>query len=287
MRRRRVILAGALLLGALIIYCVWPRGPREPGYQGKRLTRWLDEQLAEPNAAGNDPARQIVRSIGTNAIPFLLTEFTRPISKSHAAFNRWAAKHPWINLGFEDPQPRLRRAAYGLGLLGPDAVPALPAMAQYLGDEQRGWWAQSVMADAGEKALPYILQGLASTNHEAAERAAELLGGVASHCESAALPLIQLLQHKERRVRATATRYLANACLRPDLTVPALAEALTNSDWPVSSAAFEMLSKMGPEAQPAVPELLKLLTNSDSRIVFHARDALSKIDPSALGPRAP
>src|SRR5262245_12996976 len=75
-KRRRVILLviGALLI-AIAVVILWPR-EKEPEYQGKTLTEWLD--IYEGGVIGyiKDPERQeaadALRNIGTNALPWLI-----------------------------------------------------------------------------------------------------------------------------------------------------------------------------------------------------------------------
>jgi hypothetical protein len=73
--RRRVI---AVLLGcALVAVCVallWPRWPKEPEYQGKKLSEWI--ALANPVAGrglvgSQTEANLAIRQIGSNGLPFL------------------------------------------------------------------------------------------------------------------------------------------------------------------------------------------------------------------------
>src|SRR6185503_1237613 len=85
-KRRRILLLAAVGVMAALFF-LWPRGPREPVYQGKRLTQWINQANTEirMGASGRfdrirEEARTALAAIGTNALPFLLNEFTRPIS---------------------------------------------------------------------------------------------------------------------------------------------------------------------------------------------------------------
>src|SRR5262245_52337592 len=94
MKRWRVLYltAGAVLLTGAFL--AWLGGPKEPVYQGKTLTQWINgandvgifEQTEEMNAA--------MRAFGTNAVPFLLKEFTRPISRWRGRLCAWVNCHP-------------------------------------------------------------------------------------------------------------------------------------------------------------------------------------------------
>src|SRR5436190_21954088 len=68
MRRRLILfLLSAFALAAILTALLWPRD-REPQYQGKSLSQWLEvySRDADPTAAA------AVHEIGTNAVPWLL-----------------------------------------------------------------------------------------------------------------------------------------------------------------------------------------------------------------------
>ncbi|HXJ61331.1 MAG TPA: hypothetical protein VNU68_32205, partial [Verrucomicrobiae bacterium] len=73
------LLLGALLVITSIVIGQHTRGERQPSFQGKSLSFWLDQYLFN-RGAGNDPeklalredARRAIRQIGSNGIPYLL-----------------------------------------------------------------------------------------------------------------------------------------------------------------------------------------------------------------------
>ena len=88
-------------------------GPHDLVYEGKELSRWL----AETNKATKPweltrEAGEAVKAIGTNAVPFLLSEFERD-------------------------GPKWYQAVSALALLGSNAAPALPTLARYIDDPKR------------------------------------------------------------------------------------------------------------------------------------------------------
>jgi hypothetical protein len=69
MRRR----GGYLILGVLVLAGVLvalSKREREPEYGGKRLSEWV--LALPPSPTGGTDAELALRSIGTNAVPFLL-----------------------------------------------------------------------------------------------------------------------------------------------------------------------------------------------------------------------
>jgi hypothetical protein len=70
----------------------------------------------------------------------------------------------------------------------------------------------------------------------------------------------------------------------PKEAVPALVEALSDTDSEGRSAAVNFLGRIGPDAKAAVPALAKLLKDKDRRIRNAAAEALERIDPAAQAP---
>src|SRR5262245_40681961 len=134
-RRLVYLVAGVALLAATFLAC--RQGPKEPVYRGKALTQWINEahdvgifeQTPEMNAA--------MRAFGTNAVPFLLKEFTRPISRWQGRLCAWINTRPALKIHLRTDEERVLVAGRGLMLLETNAAPALPMLARYLGDPNR------------------------------------------------------------------------------------------------------------------------------------------------------
>ena len=89
-----------------------PSEPVEPRYDGRPLSYWLLDLAVggHPNEELRARSEQAVRSIATNAIPFLIGRFARPSVNPH---ENWGAA-----MGFE--------------VLGPIARPAVPRLIELL-----------------------------------------------------------------------------------------------------------------------------------------------------------
>src|SRR5262249_33123602 len=87
-RGKPVIVAGCLLIVLVVGVAVWPH---EPGYGGKPLSVWLDELAAMDYAHRVDPRTaqvRALRSIGTDAIPWLLSELQGKRDRRRTRINR-------------------------------------------------------------------------------------------------------------------------------------------------------------------------------------------------------
>jgi hypothetical protein len=79
-RRRVIVVVGGCLVAAVLIFTVWP-GEREPEYQGKKLSEWLDDYWPGRGHLISIPpdwernrleAEVAVRRIGTNGLPWMV-----------------------------------------------------------------------------------------------------------------------------------------------------------------------------------------------------------------------
>ena len=137
--------AGVALLA--VAFVVWPRGPKEPVYQGKALTQWIREAHDVGIFEQTDETKAAMSAMGTNAIPFLLKEFTRPIGRWQGRLYAWVNGRPFFRIRLRTDEERVRLAGNGLLLLGTNAAPALPVLAGYRNDPVRGGFLHEILCD--------------------------------------------------------------------------------------------------------------------------------------------
>src|SRR5262245_20517720 len=117
MKRRCGLYLVAVIALFVVALLVWCSGPREPVYQGKAITQWINdandvgifEQTGETKAA--------MLAFGTNAVPFLLNEFTRPVSSRRDRLFSWINSHSFFRTHLRRDEERLIVAGWGLMLL--------------------------------------------------------------------------------------------------------------------------------------------------------------------------
>jgi hypothetical protein len=284
-RRALLMLAAALGVGLVL---GWPRGPRDPVFDGKRLSRWLTEANRSSNSGMLTPdAIRAVRAVGTNAIPYLLSEFERggPVWLENLKQGKFVGQR--LHLCFEPTWVRRSKAVSGLAELGPDAASALPTLARYIDDPERGVDAAYIMNRTQDAGLPYVLKAMSSKNPTVIRHTVEYLYHRGKAAGPAIPLLIQLMDHSDKDVRARAIFVLGYLPCAAGSTVPALRRALSDTDTQVRRNAALVLAKFWKDAKPAVPDLLRLLDDPDASCALLASNALANIDPSALPRRKP
>ncbi len=161
---------GGLLLAIIVGGYVWISfPPKEPSYNGKKLSVWLDgfpEGVHWTYDASSPPVRA-VRTIGTNAIPWLLYQFRADESTWQGKVNQLLDKQHVIKYRFrvsiEDRwlNPRLRRGIHGLEALGEMAAPAIPKLLTLV--ERHPAHIPGTLVWIGHPAVPAVQQCLTNT----------------------------------------------------------------------------------------------------------------------------
>jgi hypothetical protein len=162
---RKSLFLFALVLAALVGAILWEgRLPDQPAYGGKRLSVWLDELRALDSSKRDDPntpQAHAVRAIGTNAIPWLLSELNRGESPRKWRLNQLLDKQRFSKYRFPDAYKHGSRAALGFYALGPLAEPAISELLSLL--EARPDIIPLALSGMGRPALPALQQCLTNT----------------------------------------------------------------------------------------------------------------------------
>ena len=284
MTRWRLIFCCALVLVAAGVVALWPSGPKEPEYEGLKLSIWI--------GFGNNEftntrikARAAINAVATDALPYLMNEFTVRESRLTALRRKL---FPQDLNAFEKSQEIHTRhywATLGLYYLGTNTAAVLPTLAKYLKDQERFAQAAYAMSGCGDMALPYQLNAPFTTNNQVNGGLIVALGNIAQQNESAISRLIELTRHTNDFIRETAIGQLTLVRGRNDLVMPALIKLLSDGSMSVRITALTYLPRMGAQAQAAIPALLAIMQEGDSILANRASNAIHQIDPTAL-PRA-
>lgn len=289
---------------------------REPEYQGKTLSEWLEnytfirdtsetaEQI-ELRRTKSREADEAVRNIGTKALPFLGKMLTGKDSKFVTRLKELAEWQNIIHFRFADRLDRQLRALEGVRVLGKQAGPLIPMLGRALNEQDIGTF--DISAEAlvyiGPEAFDTLISALTNTDArlrccvtshlsewKLADESREALdyGPLPFSKEEAdslserALPvLLKLMQDPDYRVRGVAIRSLGHIHRQPDKVIPEILKALNDPREKTHQVALNTLCLYGEQAQAAVPAIIKALEDTDPNIRESATNALRQVDPKA------
>jgi hypothetical protein len=243
------------VLGGLAWVALQTKKPSEPVYQGKRLSKWL------ANYQGPSPETdEVVRRLGTNAIPTLLRMLRAKDSKLTTWFVSLARKQHLIKFGYTDDYLSNGQAARAFDSLGADAKEAVPELIkifeQNISPNSQNYtaWSLGAIGPAASQAVPTLLGGTTNTYYTG----------------------------------RTAIFALGRIHAEPELVVPALTELLKDPNRDVRVSTISSLELFGSDAKPAVAALVQSLNDQDPLVRKLVQSALQKIDPETaakVGPK--
>lgn len=258
---------------------------REPHYQGRSLTSWLQQSWDTPlmETQRLAEAQNAIRSIGPKkALPELLKLVQSeddPISMTimHIGdefrisddigdrFIRWHSAEDLWWLGER-----------GFEVFGTNGAPAAEALGQLLDKPRRLLVIGRCLESIGKPAEPVICQAL--TNQDVAVRqwAIDQLASVTDDVEVYITRIKPRLHDSSDSVRVTTVDAIGVQTSAPDLAVPILIETLKDSA--VSANAASALANFGTNALIAFPILTNLVEHGGSNVAGAALKTIVIID---------
>ena len=173
-------------------------------------------------------------------------------------------------------------AAYRLGRVGADAVPALKQMLHSTSATIREY-AGYALSLTGTPAVPTLIDALQATDDSVRASAAFALADMGKAAQEAIPALMHAAQEPSESVRRHATEGLGliGQLVSEDIdlseTVQVLTTQLSDDYFPVRDNAARALAKLGAIAEPAIPALVAQLEDEDRYVRFHAAVALKQI----------
>lgn len=280
MRKRiGVGLAGLLLLVLGTMFWGLLR-ERDPVYQGKRLTVWLEGSApvvaplpvvtrslgmvpgstlstrasATPSAELEASADRALRHFGTNAIPTLLKMLRARDSALTLKLLDLVRKQHLIRIKHTDAAHLNTIACSALERLTELARSVVPALIEVYDRDL---------------AILSRTSGHDSSAEVGVLEIPRILGKVGPEARSAIPSLLRGATNTVPNVRWIALAGLGEIHLEPEMVVPVLTQALQDPDPFVKSDAARALARFGKDAQPGIPALVKLLKDPN----HWARDA--------------
>jgi HEAT repeat protein len=282
------LVAAGALMALLWWLAVWSGEPR---YKGRTLTHWLAVyHKAQLNSPGEREAAAAIRSMGTNALPYLVARLTYRTPAWRLRMVSLVEHLPgpaddWLITLILGDEDHIAAADAGFSLLGPQAAPAVPQLIRLL--EHKETWDMGIVGlqDIGAGGIPELTAALTNRANSPRVRAGlvQVLGSVGTN--STVVPTLVACLADDPHVAAQAVFALGRLHLEPEVTVPALLNAAQNNAN-VRHQAIWALGEFNTNALTAVPFLTNCLADPDLGIRIVTTNALEAIAPEVLGPNA-
>lgn len=280
---------------------------KEPVYDGIPLSSWVDKvgQIERYNGAPED-AVAAIRAIGPKAVPFLLEWMPHSGAKRPVdGFPNWSdVEIAWRVLGSAGKSaiPTLTRilseprrtmddysvwtvSARAISYLGTDAiVPMLTVATNMQGQHELWELLQNFesLGTNGATAVPALIQWADDPDYWVRNGVMDALGGIGKRPDLAVPVLLNALEHDTnsmvRRDAATALGSFANDS---EAVLPALTNALKDSDWQVRGGALSGLGKIQNKPEVVVPFISPFLYDANNVIQRSAAYALRNLGSEA------
>jgi len=353
-KKRRILFY--LAAGIFLAWFAWlVLTPHEPVYQGKPLSVWLEEanesEVVDYDSA-NPEAVNAIRQIGIKALPELvrlvatkdtgLRKILLKLNEKQSFYSfqvhslyecdnmaaagfyilgseaKTAVPELMVLLSDEDPEVR-SSAAWCLGLIGPTAKDAVPALITAIGtnhsfgdilsgslalgkigpeanaaipflrllpNDDPNWLIPPIIQAAlvqigGDSISPYIDQLKDTSNRTNWIRAARIIGLCPNDADPAIPLLIAGLANTNRGIVWSALHNLGYIHKQPDVCIPAIIPFLQSPDIILRKESVVTLHKFGTASKVASPEIILCLTDPEFAVRVKATNALRDIDPEA------
>jgi len=303
--KRRVLWVGGALLLAGSVLAVLLSTPKEPVYQGRKLSEWLGA------ANGSDPqvavtsAWAAVHAMGADCLPWLLAELQARDSFPRRLHIFWETEIIQSGSRPLGPEHWQAQARAGMAMLGDAALPAIPELAGRLSDSNRSVSARfaldaiagglkshlvskpagltNIAPSASPKAHAAVVDAyVASVGGGKTWAMAESLYALGMYSEDGARILPAVLpctRDNSAMVRGAAAWALGKLAREPVPVIPELIRLLDDPAAQVRRNAAFALGQYYRQAKTAVPRLLEARRDPDPLVRKEANGSLDKIDP--------
>ncbi|HID08178.1 MAG TPA: HEAT repeat domain-containing protein [Armatimonadetes bacterium] len=183
-------------------------------------------------------------------------------------------------LNSKDDEER-ETAAKALCKIGPkakDAIPTLKFAAVHEKNKVVQVWSHCALAKIGsnpQEHILFLIDALEDTNKEVIEAVAYALGEIGPPAKQAVPTLIEALSNEDWMLRATIIRCLGR--IGDSSVVSVLIKALKDKNVNVRSSALYALGDIGPAAKQAIPAVREAVHDTDDLVMLAAHCALAKI----------
>jgi HEAT repeat protein len=276
------MLAGRETVITALKYRVLTRLPGSQGLVERKREHWDANEAvcARRLMRGKDwPVCRIKASLKMpNTIPELIRDTDLIVGDGPAGPDDM----PALVKALKHEDARIRReAAEDIGLFGPEAAAAVPALLKLSKQDAdpviRVETAKAVASidQQNEAATSMLVEALKHKSGKVRKRAAECLGDLGPGAKSAIVALVQAITDSDPTVSWAAIDALGQFGPDAESAVPALVEALEDAGR--CGAAVDAPGQIGRNAQVAIPALDKVLMGDEVSVRWAAASALVRI----------
>jgi HEAT repeat protein len=184
----------------------------------------------------------------------------------------------------ENPDVR-KQAAYDLGVVGPDARDAIPALIKALGDENAivGGVAYSALVKIGPAAIPLLVDAMDDPNAAIRNGVVRTLDCFDKEAEIAVPRLIRALKEPDRFDIKYIMFALGDIGHPAKEAIPVLEEMLISENQPaeIKINAADTIYDITGEVDKAVPSIMSFLTDDNNEVRVMAIQVLGSIGADA------
>lgn len=266
---RRMLLA-ALLIAAVIVGGWFVLRPREPEYEGRKLSQWLRQLESDQDIESTSwqTSARALRQMGTNTLPWLIGPLRTSDPKWKVRTIEWFRDVMNKDFSHQLVERDRLRSLMALQVLGPVARPLIPGIGAMITN------ANPDIADAAFAALmrigtpecvPVLVNTMTNGSPTLRPAAIVSLGFLRGVARDAVPPLVKTLDHpgEDGRLRFEAAQALGMIGRNSQLVVPTLTRALSDTNAQVARAAAIALGAFGSDAESALPALRSLPASMD------------------------
>jgi len=239
---------------------------REPHYQGRSLTSWLQQCYDTPSMETQRlaEAQSAIRAIGAKrALPQLM-RFVKANDDPASAWSlgkgkalrwsvpTWRSAEEWQQLGIA-----------GFEVLDTNAAPALAELAPMLNDPRHAFDAVRCLVFIGPAAEGALCQALTNASSQIRYFAASQFSWVCNDDVRYVSILTNCLTDPDGSVRSAAIQGIGAQTQMPEMVIPILVKTLEKRDGNVSVYAAQALAGFGTNAVAIFPVLSNLVEQGD------------------------
>lgn len=267
-RKAVFVLFGVLALG--LLSWGWLRF-REPIYQGRRLSSWLEELGRSWPGQGSEQSAQAIREIGTNALPHIINAIKAndpPIKVKLVGLLR---RQNLIKFQFRMADEKRDRAYKALLVLRSEAKSAIPEIGRMLDEGYLAGIATTALFAIGKDSIPELVAACGHTNPSVRAQAAFVLSKLMPGGGG----------YTTTYFPAGSTNAVSRFALTlGDNDIAAMGANLGHPSPAVRRASAEALGWHSGIAKPALAALLKALEDPDKEVSKAAAEALKAVNPA-------